>query len=174
MRPCALPHRYGRKREKRGMRPCFLLICTAANGKRAKCGRATFLANTAANGKRQRCGRAFRSSIRPQKEIRRNAAVRPTLPIRPKMKKDRAAAVRFAHLLDRSSAASDVYKRQPPHQYGRKWKKTELRPCISLIDTAANREKAECGRATLLANTAANGKRQSCGRAPCLAPRCSF
>ena len=36
-----------------------------------------------------------------------------------------------------------------------------------LICTAANNEKAECGRATHLPDTAAIGKRQSCGRTFC-------
>ena len=53
----------------------------------------------------------------------------------------------------------------PPPRYGRKWKKTELRPCGFLIYTAANREEEECGRTTYLNDTAANEKRQSCGRA---------
>jgi len=52
-----------------------------------------------------------------------------------------------------------------PQRYGRKWKKTELRPCGLLIYTAANNEKAECGRTTRLNDTVANEKRQSCGRA---------
>ena len=54
-----------------------------------------------------------------------------------------------------------------PHRYGRNWKKAELRPCFSLIYTAANSEKEECGRATNLTNTAAIEKRQSCGRDRC-------
>ena len=75
--------------------------------------------------------------------------MRPSSPIRPQLKKDRAAAVQIAH------------------RYGRKRKKEGMRPCISLIDTAANRTKAECGRTTFLANTAAIEKRQNCGRANC-------
>ena len=51
-----------------------------------------------------------------------------------------------------------------PHRYGRNWKKAELRPCFSLIYTAAKGEKDKCGRATNLTDTAAIEKRQSCGR----------
>ena len=55
----------------------LLLIYTAAKEKKAECGRTTFFANTAAIGERQNCGRAFRSSLRPQTQKRRNAAVPP-------------------------------------------------------------------------------------------------
>ena len=61
MRPCDQPHRYGRNWKKAELRPCFLLIYTAANSEKKKCVRATNLTDTAAIEKRQSCGRVSRS-----------------------------------------------------------------------------------------------------------------
>ena len=97
-----------------------------------ECGRTTFFADTAANEKRQSCGRADCSFIRPQKGKRRNASVLPTLPIRPQLKKGRAAAVRISHLYGRKKGKGGMRPYYPPCRYGRKWKKTELRPCAPL------------------------------------------
>ncbi|MBR6935582.1 MAG: hypothetical protein IKH41_08850, partial [Clostridia bacterium] len=83
---------------------------------------------------------------------RRNAAVRPTSPIRPQLKKDRVAAVFFAHLYGRKRGKGRMRPCDQPQRYGRNWKKAELRPCFSLIYTAANSEKKECGRATNFTN----------------------
>jgi len=100
-RPKILSHSLGFAKEKKVRSGRELLICTAAKGEKVECGRTTFLADTAANEKRQSCGRANCSFRRPQIGKRRNAAVLPTLPIRPQLEKDRAAAVRISHLYGR-------------------------------------------------------------------------
>ncbi len=108
-----------------------MLIFTAANRGKVECGRTTFLTDTAANEKRQSCGRTNFSFIRPQIGRRRNAAVPPNSPIRPQMKKDRAAAVRIAHLDGRKKGKGGMRPYDLLRQYGRNWKKTELRPYVA-------------------------------------------
>ena len=93
MKSGLVAHLYGRKREKGGMRPYYLLRQYGRNWRKTELRPCILLIATAAIGKRQNCGRAFRSSLRPQTQKSMNAAVRPSSPIRPQMKKDRAAAV---------------------------------------------------------------------------------
>ena len=124
-----------------------LLIYTAANKEKAKCGRVTRLTDTAANGKREECGRVFCSFIRPQKGKRRNAAVCPASPIRPQLEKGRAAAVHFAHLYGRKKGKCGMRPCAPPPRYGRNWKKIELRPYAAPRSALQIRPQMEKDRA---------------------------
>ncbi len=137
------------------MRPCTLLIYTAAKGERT---------NAAVPPA---------SLIRPQLEKGRVAAVFFAHLYGRKRGKGRMRPYVPPHQYGRNWKKAELRPCDQPHRYGRNWKKAELRPCFSLIYTAAKGKEEECGRAFLLTNTAAIEKRQSCGRSD-TPPACRY